>query len=123
MHHFLRSAIIPSRAPIHLSQEHTMSSSSFGPSQIATRLGLFLASLALLSSAASPQILQAQSAPPAAERQDVTETFFGQSVSDPYRWLENWREGKAADWLKAQDTYTRSALTSIPGREKFLARV
>ncbi len=30
---------------------------------------------------------------------------------------------KRRRWLKAQDTYTRSALTSIPGREKFLARV
>jgi prolyl oligopeptidase len=67
--------------------------------------------------------LQAQSGPPAAERIDVTETFFGQTVTDPYRWLENWREGKAADWLKAQDNYTRSTLNRIPGREKFLARV
>ena len=44
-------------------------------------------------------------------------------MTDPYRWLENWRDGKGAEWLKAQDTYTRSALASIPGREKFLARV
>jgi prolyl oligopeptidase len=100
-----------------------MSNSSFGPSRIATRLKIFLASLALLAACATPSALPAQSAPPATERQDVTEVFFGQTVNDPYRWLENWREGKAADWLKAQDTYTRSALTSIPGREKFLARV
>jgi prolyl oligopeptidase len=67
--------------------------------------------------------LAAQSGPPPTERQDVTEAFFGQSVTDHYRWLENWRDGKGADWLKAQDTYTRSALSAIPGREKFLARV
>jgi len=67
--------------------------------------------------------LTAQSGPPPTERQDVTETFFGTSVTDPYRWLENWKDGKGADWLKAQDTYTRSKLSAIPGREKFLARV
>lgn len=66
---------------------------------------------------------RAQSGPPVAEVQPVTETFFGTTVTDPYRWLENWKEGKAADWLKAQDTYTRSSLKLIPGREKFLARV
>ena len=65
----------------------------------------------------------AQSGPPPAERQDVTETFFGTTITDPYRWLERWQDGKGAEWLKAQDTYTRSQLTAIPGREKFLARV
>ena len=100
-----------------------MSSFSFGPSRIATRLKFLLVPLSLLVALPMPSASQAQSAPPATERQDVTEVFFGQSVTDPYRWLENWREGKAADWLKAQDTYTRSALTSIPGREKFLTRV
>jgi len=90
-----------------------------GPSPIVIRLHVFMAALVLLAAPAG----QAQSGPPPTERQGVTEVFFGQSVTDPYRWLENWREGKAAEWLKAQDTYTRSALASIPGREKFLARV
>jgi len=67
--------------------------------------------------------LAAQSGPPPTERHDVTETFFGQTVTDPYRWLENWQEGKGAEWLKAQDTYTRSSLAAIPGRKKFLERV
>jgi len=79
--------------------------------------------LAVLVLSALPCSLNAQSGPPPTERHDVTETFFGQTVTDPYRWLEDWHEGKGADWLKAQDTYTRSALAGIPGREKFLARV
>ena len=89
-------------------------------SQTATRLHIVLAMLAL---SALPFSLKAQSGPPPTERHNVTDTFFGQTVTDPYRWLEDWHEGKAADWLKAQDTYTRSALAGIPGREKFLARV
>ena len=90
-----------------------------GPSSIVIRLHILVVALTLSAMPAA----QAQSGPPPTERQDVTEVFFGQSVTDPYRWLENWREGKGAEWLKAQDTYTRSALASIPGREKFLARV
>lgn len=71
----------------------------------------------------SASSLIAQSGPPPTDRHDVTETFFGTTVTDPYRWLEKWQDGKGAEWLKAQDTYTRATLTNIPGREKFLARV
>jgi prolyl oligopeptidase len=87
-----------------------------------TRTALYLL-VAMIVTVAGPSHLSAQAGPPATERQDVTETFFGQSVSDPYRWLENWHDTKVAQWMKAQDDYTRSTLTSIPGREKFLARV
>lgn len=81
----------------------------------------FVLALAVIAALAS--FLDAQSGPPPTERQDVTETFYGQTVTDPYRWLEKWQDGKAAEWLKAQDTYTRARLTDIPGRAKFLARV
>src|SRR5579872_4156869 len=70
-----------------------------------------------------PAALSAQSGPPATPRHDVQEVFFGQTVSDPYRWLEHWQDTAAAQWLKAQDSYTRDVLARIPGRPKFLARV
>jgi hypothetical protein len=38
-----------------------------------------------------PSKLSGQTGPPPTERQEVTETFFGQSVTDAYRWLENWQ--------------------------------
>jgi len=79
--------------------------------------------LGVVSTVAVPAQSSRPTGPPATERHDVTETFFGQSVTDPYRWLENWRDPKGAQWLKSQDNYTRAELTSIPGREKFLARV
>jgi prolyl oligopeptidase len=68
-------------------------------------------------------VLIAQSGPPVAERHDVSETFYGQVVVDPYRSLEDWHDAKVAQWLKGQDDYTRATLNSIPGREKLLARV
>ena len=90
--------------------------------QVSTTLSLWIwigvASLLVLA----PR-LNAQAALPPTERHDVTETFYGQSVTDPYRWLENWHDDKVAAWMKAQDNYTRATLASIPGREKFLARV
>lgn len=39
---------------------------------------------------------------PPAERVDVREDLCGHSIADPYRWLENAREGKAAEWSAAQ---------------------
>src|SRR6202050_70335 len=80
-------------------------------------------SISMAAALAAPSDLPAQSGPPLAELKHVTETFFGQSVTDPYRWLENWHDATVASWLKGEDTYTRATLNSLPGRETFLARV
>ena len=61
--------------------------------------------------------------PPATPVQAVTETHFGTSVVDPYRWLENLRDPAVAAWLKAQNDYTRAVLAKIPGRAALLARI
>lgn len=87
------------------------------------RFRILLTALILALTLALAAPLRAQSGPPVAERQDVTETFYGQVVVDPYRSLENWHDAKVAQWLKGQDDYTRATLNNIPGREKLLARV
>jgi prolyl oligopeptidase len=79
--------------------------------------------LTVTAALTAPTQSSAQSGPPVAERHDVTETFYGQVVVDPYRSLEDWHDAKVAQWLKGEDDYTRATLKSIPGREKFLARV
>lgn len=53
----------------------------------------------------------------------MTEIYYGQTIADPYLWLENWHDAKVAQWLQAQADYTCSTLGKIPGREKFLVRV
>jgi prolyl oligopeptidase len=78
---------------------------------------------AVLNTGTAAATLTEVSGPPATERHDVTEIFFGQTVTDRYRWLESWHEDKVKVWLKAQDDYTRGTLARIPGRAKFLARV
>ncbi len=54
---------------------------------------------------------------------EVTEDYFGTKVTDPYRWLENTSQAEVVSWMKAQDDYTREALSKIPGRQQLLDRV
>ncbi len=59
--------------------------------------------------------------PPVAPVRTVTETYFGQKVNDPYRWLENQRSDESKAWMRAQADYTRATLDGLPGRAAFAA--
>jgi prolyl oligopeptidase len=61
--------------------------------------------------------------PPVARVEPVTETFFGQSVTDPYRWMENPKDAAWEPYMKGQAAYARSVLESIPGRAAMAKRV
>ncbi|MBV8423771.1 MAG: prolyl oligopeptidase family serine peptidase [Candidatus Eremiobacteraeota bacterium] len=63
------------------------------------------------------------SPPPAPSPQPVTETYFGVSVTDPYRFFENVKSPELAQFFKDQDAYTSSVLAGIPMREKLLSRI
>ena len=65
---------------------------------------------------------QAQKLPETPKRV-VKETFFGQEIEDPYRWLENVKDIEVLKWLGDQNAYTRSVLDSIPERGQILARL
>ncbi|MCE9579332.1 MAG: prolyl oligopeptidase family serine peptidase [Deltaproteobacteria bacterium] len=60
--------------------------------------------------------------PPVARTVDVSETLFGTTVADPYRWMETER-GELTAWLTAQGAYTRDFLARSPGRAALLARI
>ncbi len=67
----------------------------------------------------------ATSIPPApiARIEPVKDTYFGETLTDPYRWMEN---DKDADWLpflKGQNEHTRAVLSRIPGRDALLKRI
>ena len=81
------------------------------------KLGCLL--LALLG----PEFALAQIKLPPTPVREVTEEFFGTKVTDPYRWLENTSDPEVIAWLKAQNDYTREALSKIPGRAELLARI
>ncbi|HET7778058.1 MAG TPA: hypothetical protein VFL07_05860, partial [Rudaea sp.] len=61
--------------------------------------------------------LASAASPPATEKQTVTDTFFGVSVGDPYRWLEDNASAKGREWNEAQNAYTRAYLDALPVRE------
>jgi prolyl oligopeptidase len=65
--------------------------------------------------------------PPAASLRartvEVTETRFGLTVSDPYRWMEGDANPEATAWIAAQGDQARDYLARLPGRETLLARI
>ena len=78
-----------------------------------------LAVLAVLCLTFVPAVLVA--GPPATRVQPVTDTLHGDSIADPYRWLEGDAKGavtpEVGAWTDAQNGYTRSVLDSLPGRK------
>ncbi|MDR2293128.1 MAG: prolyl oligopeptidase family serine peptidase [Prevotellaceae bacterium] len=60
---------------------------------------------------------------PKAEKQNVTDTYFGVEVADPYRWLENDTAQAVADWVEAENKITQNYLENIPFRDKLKQRL
>jgi prolyl oligopeptidase len=76
----------------------------------------------LLATAAAPvpasgSVLPAPSPPAKAPVRDVTDTHFGVTVDDPYRYLEDLKNPDVAAWIKSQAHYTREMLDRVPHRE------
>ena len=47
----------------------------------------------------------------------VNDTFFGATVIDPYRWLEDDLDPKTKNWIGKQNENTYNYLSQIPYRE------
>ena len=60
-------------------------------------------------------------APPATEKQPVTETLHGDQVTDEYRWLEQQRDPATRAWLEKQNAYTDSYLEQVKIRPQIQA--
>ena len=61
--------------------------------------------------------------PPLTPVETVTETIHGQSIGDPYRWLEDQQSPRTRDWVAEQTRFARNYLDQIPGRERIRERV
>jgi prolyl oligopeptidase len=59
----------------------------------------------------------AQWAYPPTKTVDASDTYFGTTYKDPYRWLEDLKDKDVASWFKAQATLTDDLLAKIPARE------
>jgi len=81
---------------------------------------LTLTALALLCGAATAASLPP---PPATPAGDATDTYFGVTVKDPYRWLENTADPAVHTWSVAQDARTRAYLDGLPVRKQIHDRL
>ena len=73
--------------------------------------------------AANGQTAQPQLTYPETAKTDVVDTYFGTSVPDPYRWLENDTSAQTAAWVAAQNKVTGEYLSKIPFRDALLRRL
>jgi len=60
---------------------------------------------------------------PTTRRDDTADVLHGETVADPYRWLEDTSSSDTHEWVKLQNELTESVLASIPSREQIRARL
>ena len=51
---------------------------------------------------------------------DSSDTYWGRTYADPYRWLENIKSKEVEDWFKAQADLSKSLLDKIAGRDSLV---
>ncbi len=61
--------------------------------------------------------------PPVARVEPVSETLFGTTVVDPYRWMENPKDAQWEPYVRAQAAYARRVIDAIPGRTALARRI
>jgi prolyl oligopeptidase len=81
---------------------------------------LFVAITVFYASGAPAQVLAPPAAPP---QKPVTDTYFGTTVTDPYRYMENLDDTAVTNWMKAEGKYARALFASVPQRAALLAEV
>ncbi len=59
---------------------------------------------------------------PDTKKVDTVDTYFGETVADPYRWLEDDNSEETKEWVKAQNAVTNDFLANIPYRNAIKER-
>lgn len=85
---------------------------------IATSVALTVATMALNASNPNPRITY-----PVAPHDNTIDTYFGKTVADPYRPLENDTAAATLQWVKAENAITRGYLDAIPFRDRIHTRL
>jgi prolyl oligopeptidase len=60
---------------------------------------------------------------PAARQVDQTDDYFGTTVSDPYRWMEDVDSAELKTWIDAENELTQRYLAQVPLRETMQRRL
>ena len=64
--------------------------------------------------------LTAQYQYPSTKIVDISDTYFGVTYQDPYRWLEHIDTPEVETWFKQQALYTDSILNTLKGRDELI---
>ncbi len=62
-------------------------------------------------------LMSAQFQYPNTTKGDVVDDYFGNTIQDPYRWLEDDRAPETKNWVQQQNQFTENYLSKIPYRE------
>ena len=60
---------------------------------------------------------------PQARRAEQADDFFGRTIADPYRWLEDPDSAETRAWIEAENHLTFRFLATVPGRGAIRARL
>ncbi|HEY8996565.1 MAG TPA: S9 family peptidase, partial [Edaphobacter sp.] len=60
---------------------------------------------------------------PQARKVEQTDEYFGVTISDPYRWMEDLDSPELAEWVEQENALTRSVLDAVPERSAMHARL
>lgn len=84
---------------------------------------MICAVLASASAFAQAAPTAAPVAPPVAAVKPVADTYFGTTVTDGYRYMEDLAAPEVRQWARGQADFARATLDAIPGRAALLARL
>jgi prolyl oligopeptidase len=70
-----------------------------------------------------PLVSMSQLKYPESKKIDHTDTYHGETVADPYRWLEDDRSAETGAWVQAQNKVAEAYLAQIPFRKQFKDRL
>ncbi len=79
----------------------------------------------LFAPALRAAIRSASTVPPApvARIEIVRDTYFGETLADPYRWMENDKDPDWRPYLERQNRHARAVLDTLPRRAALLGRI
>ena len=60
---------------------------------------------------------------PETKKTETIDTYFGTTINDPYRWLEDDKSSETASWVKEENKVTFDYLSKIPFRNKIKERM
>ncbi|MBS1640787.1 MAG: prolyl oligopeptidase family serine peptidase [Bacteroidetes bacterium] len=66
---------------------------------------------------------KAQNNYPATKTVDSSDTYFGVTYKDPYRWLENLKDSTVLNWLKEQKVFADKKMEKLGGVDSFLGQI